>query len=142
MSVEIVGIVVGILITVDDGLWFRIIALPIIIFLLCAVFLSQCLYYECWHTWSLINSWCNPMRGSRLNILEEEFLELDKTGEKDDHDSHPTECKTRLHYSCGFYKDSTEEEKVMENFGRGSSKSLQDMGYTSDKTERAKFATI
>ena len=36
-------------------LFFVVLVLPISVFLLLCVYLSQCLYYRCCHTWSLIN---------------------------------------------------------------------------------------
>ena len=128
------------------------ILLPVILLLLCA-YLSQSLYYSCFHTFSLINkphySSCYPMAGSRQNILEEveeeeEFVELETTGENVGHDSLPAGCwhgcKTKLCCSCGSCKDSVEKELAMEEFVRGSSKSLPDMMDTTKKTYQARVS--
>ena len=111
------------------------VVLPILIFLLLCVFLIQWLHYRCCHTWAVLNrphyTCCYPMCGSRLNILEEEVVELDETGEMADHDTLPM---MRLHRSCGSCKDLVEEEIVTDHFGQGSIKSTE--------LAKAKAATI
>ena len=126
--------------------------LSLIMPLLCATYLSQCLYYRCCHTWSLINkphySCCYPMCGSKTSIFEEEeqeqdLVELDKTEEKDGQATLPTRCwqtcKMRLYCSCGSCKDSVGQEIAMDYFQKGSSNSLPCMGVATNKTYQARF---